>query len=251
MLPTKIVPASTKSPRKLFIFSAPKVGKTSLLVQLPNALLLDFEDGSEFVEGFKINMIQKSIEENKPLLTIIKEVAGELQQSSHKYDYIILDTATALEDVARDLALILYKATPMGKSYTGANVLDLPNGGGYMYLREAFEKLYALFKPHAKKCLILAGHIKKASILKDGKELQARDVDLTGKLKQIVCSEADAIGFLYRKKDSNENVLSFKTSEQDLATGARPVHLRGQEIVISELKENNVLVTHWDKIFID
>lgn len=250
MLPTQIVKASTKSPRKLFIFSAPKVGKTSLLAQLPNSLLLDFEDGSEYVDAMRINMVRKAAEANKPLLQYIREVADELGKSSHKYDYIILDTATALEDIAKELALILYRQTPMGKNYTDNNVLSLPNGAGYLFLREAFEKLYNLFKPHAKKCLVLAGHVKKASILKDGKELGARDVDLTGKLKQIVCSDADAIGYLYREKESNRNILSFKTSELDLSTGARPEHLRSQEFVISEF-ENGVIKSYWNKIFID
>lgn len=119
-----------------------------------------------------------------------------------------------------------------------------------MYVRDAFQKLYEMFKPYAKKCLIIVGHIRTASINKDGKELQASDLDLPGKLRQMVCSDADAIGFLHRNKNNPQNILSFKTSEQDLATGARPDHLKMQEFVISEMIDGK-LITYWDKIFID
>ncbi len=136
----------------------------------------------------------------------------------------------------------------MGKTYTG-NILSLPNGAGYGYLREAFETVYNSFHGLSK-CLILSGHIKKSSITKEGKELGAKDLDLTGKLKQITCSDADAIGYLYRK-ENNVNILSFKTSEVDLATGARPKHLRQQEIQISEFDpKTEVITAHWDRIFI-
>lgn len=135
----------------------------------------------------------------------------------------------------------------MGKTYSG-NILALPNGAGYGYLREAFEKVYQAFD-NKSKCLILLGHIKKASIQKDGKELSAKDIDLTGKLKSITAASMDAIGYLYRK--GNTNILSFKTAEDDLATGARPAHLRNQEFVMSELDDiNNVVTTYWDKVFI-
>ena len=42
-----------------------------------------------------------------------------------------MDTATALEDLATQLATILYRASPTGKNFTGTNVItELPNGAG-------------------------------------------------------------------------------------------------------------------------
>jgi hypothetical protein len=73
------------------------------------------------------------------------------------------------------------------------------------------------------------------------------DLDLTGKIKRIVSSQSDAIGYLYRK--GKDNVLTFKTNDE-VACGARPVHLRNQEMVISELKDGQY-VAHWDKVYID
>lgn len=81
--------------------------------------------------------------------------------------------------------------------------------------------------------------------------MAAKDIALTGKLKLIMTAQCDAIGYLYRNKENmNQVVVSFKTNELDLATGARPKHLRGQEFVLSELKDDEV-VTHWDKIYLN
>lgn len=249
ILPTQPVKVEQTNPRKLFIFSQPKVGKTALVADLPNSLLIDLEDGSEFVEAAKINVQRVAIDEGKTILAVLKEISNALSKREHVYDYIILDTATALEDVALQLALINYKQSAIGKNFTGNDVLTLPNGAGYLWLRNAFEQIYEKFDKYAAKCFILTGHVKAASINKEGKDLNAKDIHLTGKLKQIVCSGMDAIGFLYRNKETNQNMLSFKTNEQDLATGARPPHLRGQEFVISELQGDNI-ITYWDKIFL-
>jgi len=60
-------------------------------------------------------------------------------------------------------------------------------------------------------------------------------------------SQSDAVGYLYRK--GNTNILSFATNDS-VACGARPAHLRNKEIVLSELKDDN-FTTHWDKVYID
>jgi hypothetical protein len=243
-LPTELIDVVDRNPSKLFIFSNPKVGKTSLVAQLPNCLILDAERGTKFVKALKLPA--ENIDDLREISDAIDEKNEKLGKFA--YDYIAIDTVTALQDIAKELALKLYKKTPMGSTYKGDDVLKLPNGGGYYYLREAFEKIYKSFEGRSK-CLILLGHIKPASILKDGKELMAKDIDLTGKIKSITAADMDAIGYLYRK--GNQNILSFKTSEDDLATGARPPHLRGQEIIISEYDPTTeVLTTHWDKIFL-
>jgi len=47
VLPTKKVKAEIKSPKNMVIFSKPKVGKTTLLAQLDNCLIIDLEEGSD------------------------------------------------------------------------------------------------------------------------------------------------------------------------------------------------------------
>jgi len=43
ILPTSPVEAKSQNPRKLFIFSHTKTGKTAAVLQIPNNLLIDLE----------------------------------------------------------------------------------------------------------------------------------------------------------------------------------------------------------------
>jgi len=65
-------------------------------------------------------------------------------------------------------------------------------------------------------------------------------------MKSLICANADAIGYMYRK--GSKAILSFKNTD-DVTCGARPKHLRDQEIVLTEMNEE-VLEDNWDKIFV-
>jgi hypothetical protein len=206
---------------------------------LENNLILDFENGSDYVEALKIKI---------PSLAYLKEVGEEIIKQGRPYKYISVDTVTALQDMCLGLAKKLYMDTPMGKSFTGDNVLKLPNGAGYLYLREAFFKIIDYIETLVPEegGIILVGHLTDKMVESNGKEVSAVDIDLSGKLKSLICSKADAIGLLYRTQ--NQVKINFKTSDQ-ITCGARPEHLKNQEIIITELVDGN-LVSYWDKIFI-
>lgn len=239
------------NPTKMLIFSYPKVGKTTIVSQLPNHLIIATEDGTGFNEGEVVIDIRKeAIENNTTLAGAMKMIIEALKaayQQGKQYDYLIIDTATAMEEIANEIGCILYKKTDMGKGWNGNDITTLPRGAGYGYLREAYMTLYNQLSPFAKKCLILLAHPKRSSISKGGEELAAIDIQLTGALKTLVCADMDVIGYLYPKE--NQRILSFKTSETDLATGSRLRRLSGQEVVISE-DDGEKIITHWDKIFV-
>jgi hypothetical protein len=132
-----------------------------------------------------------------------------------------------------------------GKAKYGS-ILNLPNGAGYPWLREAFTKVIDYIKTWAPRT-ILVGHVKDTLLEKNGNDFNSLDLDLTGKLKRIASSNSDAIGYLFRR--GNKNILSFKTTDE-ISCGARPEHLRNQEIELSELVDEKVVVS-WDKVFID
>lgn len=253
-LPTKKIKAAQQSPKNLIIFSKPKVGKTSLLAELPDCLILDLEEGSDYVDAMKLKAT--SVEE-------IKAIGEEIKKAGYPYKYIAVDTITALETICIPYAEKLYSKKPMGKSWfkmtsdgklsaeSGkaqyGNILNLPNGAGYAYLREAVTKVIEYIKTLAPR-VILVGHIKDTLLEKSGAEFSSSDLDLTGKIKRILTSQSDAIGYLYRK-GRDKNIISFATSD-NIACGARPNHLRNQEIVLSEMTDDG-FVTHWDKVYID
>ena len=237
VLPTKKVKAERTNPKRLVIYSKPKTGKTSAFAGLDDNLIIDLENGSDYVDALKIKV--ESLQE-------LLEAGKAIKEAGKPYKYVTVDTVTALEDMVMPLAIKLYKQTSMGKNYDGDNVLSLPNGAGYLYLRQAFFQVLDFIDtlaPH----IILSGHIKDKQVDDKGEMVLAANIDLTGKIKSLICANADAIGYMYRK--GNKTILSFKTSEE-VTCGARPEHLRNEEIVVSELTEKGELEFHWDKIYV-
>jgi hypothetical protein len=262
-LPKEVIKASTGSPRRLIFYSAPKTGKTKALSLLNvfgrTNLILDFEEGSDFVDAFKVKIIgiytpekedalikKKREDENKFYLD---EVLLQLKKDGDPYYFISVDTTTGLEDMIVPIALKLFRNTPMGKGNTEVtDVRVLPNGAGWLYWRQAFDNVVELIQARCK-VLILSGHIKEKIIEVGKKEVEAKALDLSGKLSSIVCSKGDAVAYMYRN-NKNQVILNFKTSEQ-ITCGARPEHLKNKEIVLTELDEQQQVVAHWDQIFID
>lgn len=246
VLPLTPIKSTTQSPKNLIIFSKPKAGKTTILSKLDNCLILDLEDGSDYVDALKIKA--RSVQD-------IVNIGKAIKEAGFPYKYIAIDTVTALEEICVNYAEELYSKSPMGKNWYIAadggkakygNILNLPDGGGYKWLKQAFEKILGYIEKLAPR-IILVGHVKDIFLAKEGAEFTSADLDLTGKLKRSASSDSDAIGYLFRKK--NQTIISFKSSDE-VACGARPDHLRGKEIVISEEIDGTVY-TYWDRIYLD
>ena len=230
-LPTKKVSASRKSPKNFVLYGQPKIGKTTALAQLENCLIIDLEDGTDMVDALKIKANN---------LKELSEIGREIIKANKPYKYIAVDTVTQLEVWCEQDAKKLYQNTPMGKNFDsdnkGLSVLSLPNGAGYLYLRMAYKKWIDRLNTLADH-IILVGHLKEAKIDKKGKEVAVKDLDLTGKIKNITCANADAIGYVFREDDNT--MISFD-SMGDIQAGSRCEHLKGQTFPLE-----------WDKIFID
>jgi hypothetical protein len=236
VLPTSKVKAERVNPKRLLIYSKPKTGKTTAFAGLENNLILDLENGSDYVDALKVKIgsLQQLLDTGKAI-----------KEAGCPYKYVTVDTVTALEDMIMPLAIKLYKQTPMGKNFDGDTVATLPNGAGYLYIRQAFFQVLDFIDtlaPH----IILSGHIKDKVVDDKGEMVMSANIDLTGKIKSLICANADAIGYMYRK--GNKTILSFKTNEE-VTCGARPEHLRNEEIVISEAVDNGINV-NWEKVFI-
>lgn len=251
-LPTQKTKASRVNPKKIILFSNPKSGKTTAVAALENNLILDLENGSEFLDALKINVLQLARENNKTPLTILKEIINTIRESNEKkggytYKFITLDTVSALEDIALELANILYRKTPMGRNWTGDDVTKLPNGAGYQYLREAMDVILNEIEPLCD-TLIILGHLKGKFVEKEGKEMESRGLALTGKIASILCSQVDAIGYVYR--EDNKTLANFAPSES-LIVGSRPEHLKNKTITLIESDKDGKLTIDWTKIFIE
>lgn len=242
VLPKEKLKAKVENPRFLILFGKPKSGKTTLASKLDNNLIIDLEGGSEFLEALAVQA--RSV---KDLGEIANAIRNEIKENGKRpYKYITLDNASRLEEICLSYAVQLYKATPMGKLYNGTDVRTLPNGSGYLYLQQAVRKVIDMFRELCDN-FILIGHLKDKMINKDGEELSEMSLDLVGKLANIICGEADAVGYVYRKK--NETRISFEGGDNSVRE-ARADHLRGKNIVIAESNENNEINVYWDRIFL-
>lgn len=242
VLPKEKVKAKVENPRFLIIFGKPKAGKTTLASKLDNNLIVDLEGGSEFLEALAVQA--RSVKDLGDIANAIRE---EIKSTGKKpYKYITLDNASRLEEICLSYAATLYCQTPMGKNYSGNDVRTLPNGSGYMYLQQAVRKVIDMFRDLCDN-FILIGHLKDKMINKEGEELSEMSLDLVGKLANIICGEADAVGYVYRKK--NETHISFEGGDNSVRE-ARAPHLRGKNIVIAESDENNNIKVYWDKIYL-
>lgn len=242
-LPTQKQKPLTENPKFTILFGKPKSGKTTIVAALENALIIDTEGGSNYVECMSVQV--RNMDDLKQLKTALIE-ANE-KKGGCVYKYGVIDTATMLEDISLELALTLYKATPMGKGFKETDVRTLANGAGWLYVRDAFQMIIEGLKPLFDH-IILVGHTKDKIINKQGKELSENSLDLTGKLERIMAGKADALGYVYRNK--NQTIINFNGGG-DFIVEARPAHLRGKEIVIAESDAEGNMTFHWDKIFIE
>tara|TARA_R110002096_G_scaffold423189_1_gene630151 strand:- start:1287 stop:1985 length:699 start_codon:yes stop_codon:yes gene_type:complete len=230
-LPTEKVKATRKSPKNMIVYGQPKIGKTSALALLDNCLIIDLEDGSDMVDALKVKV------------SSLKELAAlgkEIVKAGKPYKYIAIDTVSKLEEWCEADAKVIYMKTPMGKTFEeknpGASVLSLANGGGYLYLRIAYKKWIDRLNTLADH-IILVGHLKDKMLEKKGKEVAVKDLDLTGKIKQITCAQADAVGYIFREDDTT--MISFDSLD-DITAGSRCDHLKGKTMPLE-----------WSEIFID
>jgi hypothetical protein len=234
LLPDKKVAPSRISPKIMVLYGLPKVGKTEALSKLEDCLIIDFEEGTASHEALAVKVSS---------MADIKALGGALVKAKaenggvNRYKRIALDTTDVLEEWSEVEAAINYKKTPIGKSFTGTSILELPNGAGYGHQREEVKKWIKAF---AALCdsLILVTHVKdKLLASKAGNEVSTKDINLVGKLATIVCSMSDAIGYLFR--EDGKLMISFEGGD-NVNAGARQEHLRGK-----------VMELDWSKIFID
>lgn len=248
ILPLESVAPTVVTPRISVFYGMPKVGKTSILSQLPECLILDTEGGAAMYQNKRLRI--SSIEggtyfnadgsvQSTSIRNVINDIYayGEALLKANKpvsfpYRRIAIDTLDQLEDMAEVSATAKYKESTIGKSFEGASVLQLANGAGYLHLRK---EVMEIIETLASVCeeLILITHVKDVKLDKGGMDVTSKDISLTGKLAQIVCAKADIIGYLFRKAVTKDGVktqelyVSFLTNENNVM-GSRFGYLAGK-----------------------
>lgn len=267
-LPMEVSGKVLQSPKELVIIGQPKVGKTSAILGLENCLLINLEKKYPPFPGKIINVFEEildnsnftesqlNLDENSKRLIILFKIASMLKEAYKKgqrYDYIVIDNLSELEDIANPLAKKLYMSTTVGANFEGNDVVaELKMGSGYQWLRKAFVKIFSSFRGLATKCTIFIVHPKLVSMDKNGVEINILDIDLTGKLKGEVIRSVDSTGVMYRDtKDKNKVILSFTSENGIVSKGSNIQRIANKEFVITEMTDDGELKYYWDQIFVD
>ena len=245
-LPTTKTVKKIDDPKNLILFGLPKVGKTTVISKLPNCLIIDLENGTDYIEGAFVVKASNYVD--------LYKTAKALREEENNFKFIVLDTVTALEDIALELAAKRYKESNVGRNWegTGKDILKLPNGSGYYWARLAMQEIIGWFENQPYN-LILLGHTKDKSLIEGGTELNVKSLDLQGKTGTILSAKSDAIAYLYRDIETGSLMANFGDMNSVL-TGARMPHLAGKTIELAERKMNEKtgewqIVAHWSRIF--
>lgn len=264
VLPTERRKATDYNPRLMVLFGKPKCGKSTLMASLDNNLIIDLEDGYRALD---VMCVQARTA--RDIFNIKDAIIKKNEENGGKpfYRFITIDNATRLEEISLPLAAHKYRQTSMGAAWgykkdsignilfengrkvvdLSADVRQLPNGAGYLYMREALKEMVNMFKPLCE-TLILICHTKDKQIRKNDEETTEMAVDLAGKTGDIICGEADAIGYVSRQ--GTKTLLSFKGGDNNIK-GSRPLHLREKTFCVAESDENGNLKVDMSQIFLD
>ena len=199
----------SNNPKALLLYGAPKVGKTTMLSQLENCLIIDTEQGANMVEGYI-----ESVNNRDELMSLLKDASD-----GHDYTYVAIDT---IDKIA------IWAEKAVCKEENVSAIQDLAFGKGFAMARDkvlnTVKYLRQIF-PH----VIIIGHRKWAQSVVESKAMvQPESLDLTGKLKNMLMADCDAIGYVYRDEE-DKLMITFKANEA-LEAGSRCGHLKGKEM---------------------
>ena len=205
------------NPKILLLYGPPKVGKTTVLSQLNDCLVIDTEEGSHMLEGYF-----HGVDNKERLLEFYKDAS-----EGHDYKVFALDTIDKVVE---------WTTKEVVSECQVDDIADLPYGKGYGMVRERtmnnIRKLQSLCPQ-----TIIVGHRKTAAAVDNSTAVDPETLDLSGKLRNQIMAQSDAIGYMFRD-DEDKLMVSFKAAHA-VEAGSRCEHLKGK-----------VFPFDWKKIYI-
>lgn len=205
-LPKEKKKADTGFPERgtWLIFGAPKVGKTTFAAQWPEALILDMEGGTRYVEGAYVAEI-KSLDELREAYAQLRAMADE---GELPYKTIVLDTIDVVNDwIEREVC------EEMGITQLG----QAPFGADWGAARNRVIELIKAFSQLPVNVLIVA-HSRWAVI---GEVTVGHTIDLPGRLARFALAVVDNVLFCTTEK--GERKIVFRPHEGIEAGSRNPV----------------------------
>lgn len=266
-LPDEITEVQISNPRDLCILSIPKMGKGTILGDFTlthNALVLDLEKGGyEYIKARKLSTYTSQETNTWESFQNYIKYRNLLLENKGKYEYLIIDGLSDLDDLSNIGGTLAYMNSiigkkfnregnePTGRKYTPIDpewksVLTLPDGAGYSSTRTWFLQQIEIFRQIAP-FRIFAGHIADKYIKDNGKEeVIGSEIFLTGKLKNIFASKITSLCKLVA--DGDERYLNFDVMNDSVVAGSRAPQLNGRILISKQNKDKNIQ-TFWENIY--
>ena len=192
------------------IYGEPKVGKTTIASQFPNALLLAFEKGYNALAGVMAQNVSKWSEFKKALKQLENKAVQE------KFETIVVDTA--------DLAYASCEKFIIQREGVD-KIGDIPYGAGYKMVRDEFDTSLRSI-PMLNYGLVMISHAQIATVTtEDGTEYSKTMPTLAKQPRQVVLSMADIIGYAKSiEREGESKTVLFLRGTQQFEAGSRFKH---------------------------
>lgn len=269
ILPEELTKATLSPPRDLVIISIPKAGKGTILGKFTeqyNALVLDLERGGyDYITARKLSTYTEQKTTRWEAFQNYIKYRKLLLENKGKYDYLIIDGLSDLDDLSEIGGTLKYMNSIIGKNFNRPklpnnsygeqykfddpefqSVLTLPEGYGYQHTRQWFLQQVEIIR-QISPYRIWAAHLADKYIKDNGKEqVVGSEIALTGQLKRIFASKVTAMAKLIVEEE--ERWLNFDVQGESIVAGSRLPTLKGKMLISRQDKEGNI-ETFWKQIY--
>ena len=192
----------------LLIYGQPKTGKSTFGSQLPRALFMNFEQGTNALAGIRSQPILRWTDAKKVLTQLRKPQAKEM------YDTIVVDTASIAWQLCEKYIC---------QRENVDSIRDVPWGQGWNMLKQEFSEFWREITLLNFGILFIAHSKDKPTEMRneDGEALTAVCPDLPNQCYTIINSIVDIIGYLQVQMNPDG------TSERYLYTRSTPTIFAG------------------------
>ena len=192
----------------LLIYGQPKTGKSTFGSQLPRALFMNFEQGTNALAGIKSQPILRWTDAKKVLTQLRKPQAKEI------FDTIVVDTASIAWQLCEKY---------IRQRENVDSIRDVPWGQGWNMLKQEFSEFWREITLLGFGILFIAHSKDKPTEMRteDGEAITAVCPDLPNQCYTIINSIVDIIGYLQVQMNPDG------TSERFLYTRSTPTIFAG------------------------
>lgn len=194
----------------ILIYGAPKTGKSTFGSKLPRSLFLQFEQGTNALDGIRGVPIFKWSD--------VKAVLRQLRdpRARDMYDSIVIDTAGIAYNLCEQFVC----------SQNGVSqISDIPWGGGFKLVKQEFQETWREISLLGFGILFIAHEKERTTEMRDenGEQIRAVAPDLPSAAYTIINGLVDIIGYLSTQmnNDGTTNRFLYTRATPSIFAGSR------------------------------